>query len=408
VNEIAAELEAAGDDKEEREALKKRTDAAMRELTWALKSEDAKRIDALLKMARTDPGIVAPVEQFDADPFALNVLNGTLDLRTGKLNPHDRADYITKLAPVAYNLAANAPTWDRLLTGMWDGDMELIGWNQRFAGYAATGDVREQIVAIFHGTGGNGKSTYVETLLDALGDYAYKANAELLLASKSDRHETEKAALVGRRFVAACETGEGRRLNEPLVKETTGGDRITARFMKQDHFTFPATFKVALSTNHRPEIRGTDVGIWRRVRLVPFNVRFWKPGETPGPEHLRADPTMRDKLRGELPGVLNWIVAGAVEWFRDGLGTCKAVEAATADYRSAEDIVSQWFDEWCERDAGAETKGAALFSNYVAWSEARKEKPLTQTMFGSRLGGMGFDKRKSNGVVYMGVRLKSG
>lgn len=407
VNQIAAELKDAGDDKAAKEELKKRNEAAARELAWALKSEDAKRIDALLKMARTDTAVVTPVETFDADASALNVNNGTIDLATGKLKPHDRADYITKLAPVEYKLSANAPTWDRLLSGIWDRDMDLIRWNQRLAGYAATGDVREQIVAIFHGAGGNGKTTYVETVLDALGDYAYKANAELLLASKSDRHETEKAALAGRRFVAACETGEGRRLNEPLVKETTGGDRITARFMKQDHFTFAATFKVILCTNHRPEIRGTDVGIWRRVRLVPFNVRFWKPGETPGPEHLRADPTMRDKLRAELPGVLNWIVAGAVEWYRDGLGTCPAVEAATADYRSAEDIVSQWVDERCERDA-TETKAADLFANYVAWAESRKEKPLTRTMFGTRLGAMEFGKRKTDGaVVYQGLRLKS-
>lgn len=408
VNAIAAELEAAGDDKQAKEELKGRNDRAMRALTWALKSEDAKRIEALLKMARTDPGIVTPVERFDADPFAFNVRNGTLDLRTAKLKPHDRADYITKLAPVEYDPKAAAPTWDRLLTGMWDGDPDLIRWNQRFAGYAATGDVREQVIAIFHGTGGNGKSTYVETLLDVLGDYAYKANAELLLAGKSDRHETEKAALAGRRFVAACETGEGRRMNEPLVKEATGGDRITARFCRQDHFTFGATFKVALSTNHRPEVRGTDAGIWRRVRLVPFNVRFWKPGETPGPEHLRADPQMRDKLRGELSGVLNWIVAGAVEWSVDGLGTCKAVEAATADYRSAEDVVSQWFDERCDRDTRAESKAGELFANYVSWAESRKEKPLTRTMFGTRLTAMGFTKRKSDGaMVYEGIRMNS-
>jgi P4 family phage/plasmid primase-like protien len=409
VNEIAAELRDADDDKEAKKELKQRTERAMAALAWALKSEDAKRIDALLKMARSDPRIVSPVEAFDADPFAFNVRNGTLDLRTAKLRPHDRADYITKLSPVEYDLAANAPTWDLLITGMWAGDFELIQWNQRWAGYAATGDVREQIIAILHGSGGNGKSVYAETLLDVFGDYGLKSNSELLLASKSDRHETEKAALAGRRLVVACETGEGRRLNEPLAKEASGGDRITARFMRQDHFTFSATFKLALSTNHRPAIHGTDVGIWRRVRLVPFLVRFWNPGETPGPEHLRADPMMREKLRRELPGVLNWIVAGAAEWFRDGLGTCKAVEAATAEYLSSEDIVGQFVDERCMRDVTAKEKAAALFAAYTAWAEARKERPMTQTTFGARLGDMGFDKDKSHGVkVYRGIGLRSG
>jgi putative DNA primase/helicase len=404
VKRIAEALKTATDADKPR--LGMQHDAAERLMKWALKSEDARRIGAMLAMARTDGRVAAPVEQFDADPFAFNVENGTLDLRAGALKAHDRGDYLTKLSPVVFDKAANAPTWDRLLSGIFKRDLDLILWNQRWAGYCATGDVREQMVAIQFGHGSNGKSVFIETLLDVYGEYAHKANAELLLAGKHDRHETEKAALAGKRFVAAVETGEGRRLNESLVKECSGGDRITARFMKKDHFTFASTFKLALATNHRPEIRGTDMGIWRRVRLIPFTERFWKPGEPPGPDHLRADPDMREKLKAELPGVLLWIVAGAVAWHRDGLGTCKAIEVATGEYRQTEDKIGLFLDETTEPSPSGVVKATELFSRYKAWAEGRNEHAVTQTKFGLRMTELGYEKRPSNGVKYLGLRFR--
>jgi putative DNA primase/helicase len=375
-------------------------------LAWALKSEDANRIKNCLAMARTDPALVIATEALDCEPFALNCLNGTVDLRTGRVKPHERADLITRLAPVEYLPDAPCPTWLRYLAVVFVAD-DLISWLQRFVGYCATADVREQIIAILHGGGANGKSVLVEVLLDILGDYAMKANSELLLAGKGDRHETEKAALAGRRFIAAVETGEGRRLNETLVKEASGGDRITARFMRQDHFTFAATFKLVLATNHKPEVRGTDVGIWRRVRLVPFTRRFWKPGEPEGEPELRADPEMRGKLRAEFPGILAWMVRGAVEWHRHGLGTCKAVEVATAEYRQAEDLVGQFVDEECERERREEVRAKELYATYKKWADERNEFALKQKRFGDRLSEMGFERFTNNGTCYRGLRIKT-
>jgi putative DNA primase/helicase len=379
--------------------------AAQKRWAWALRSHDARRIQSTLALAKSDPKIVANVEQFDADAFAFNVANGTIDLRTGRLKPHSQMDYITRLAPVQYDENAESEAWDKFLVGTFASDFPLCSWLQRFFGYCLTGDTREQCIAIAWGGGSNGKSVLFETVLDCMGDYGFKANAELLLASKSDRHETEKAALAGRRFVAACETGEGRRLNESLVKEATGGDRITARFMRQDHFTFPATFKLALATNHRPEIRGSDHGIWRRVRLIPFTRRFWRDGETPGPEELKADADLRDKLRAELPGILRWMVDGAVDWRRDGLGTCDSIAAATTEYREAEDTIGQFIADRCETSPQAECTAKDLYVAYKQWSEDRKDFVMNQKRFGARLGEMGFERFRNNGKRYRGIDL---
>jgi putative DNA primase/helicase len=277
---------------------------------------------------------------------------------------------------------------------------------QRWSGYCLTGDVREHAVGIGWGSGGNGKSVFTETQLDVCGDYGHKANVELLLVSKADRHMTERAALAGKRFVAAAEAGDGRRLNEPLVKECSGGDRMTARFCFKDEFTFPATFKLFLSTNYRPEVRGTDEGIWRRLKLIPFTQRFWKPGEGEGPDHLKADPHLRAKLKAELPGILTWMVNGAVDWHRHGLGACKTIVEATADYRQNENTVAQFVEEMCVRDATAEERAKDLFDTYVKWAEDRKEYVMSQTRFGTGLAALGFGKRKSDGkIVIIGIRL---
>lgn len=407
VKAIAEEIESGdGEDDEADAKLKEKFRAAKKQLDWAFRSEDAKRLAAMLTLAKSDYRVVATVDQFDADPFAFNVQNGTIDLQTGELRPHNRDDLITRLSPVAYDRDASSELWAKVLLAIFAGDVELIRWLRRLLGYCLTGDCREQIIAILHGTGGNGKSLLIEVLLDILADYGLKANSELLLASRHDRHETEKAQLCGRRFVAAVETGEGRRLNETLVKEASGGDRITARFMKKDHFTFRPTFKLALATNHRPEIRGTDVGIWRRVRLIPFTRRFWKEGEPPGDPALRADPELGRKLRAEYPAILTWLVIGANEWHKSGLGTCKAVEIATSEYRDAEDIVKEFIDECCVREVSASVGATVLYKAYVAWADARKEQAFKQTTFGRRLTDMGFDKTKEGTVTYLGLRLK--
>jgi P4 family phage/plasmid primase-like protien len=396
------ELAAGGD----KDRIAPRMAGVEKRVKWALMSEESKRVHAVLTLGKTDPRLAAPADRFDTDPYALNVRNGTIDLTTGTLRPHRRDDYIAKLADVPFDPNAVCLTWDRFLAGVFPNDPELVGWVQRLVGYCLTGATKEHAVVVAWGTGGNGKTVFGETLIDLMGDYAHKANVELLLAGKHDRSATERAALAGKRFVVASEAGDGRRLNEPLVKECSGGDRITARFLYQDEFTFVPQFKVLLATNYRPEVRGVDEGVWRRLRLLPFVQRFWKSGEAEGLPHLKADPDLRSKLQAELPGILAWAVRGAVAWHRDGLGTCRTVADATTAYRESENLVGLFVDECCIRDPQEEVGATALFTRYVEWSDERKERALKQTRFGTGLSLMGFGRRKSHGrKVITGLRL---
>ncbi|MGH7378091.1 MAG: DNA primase family protein, partial [Candidatus Methylomirabilales bacterium] len=238
----------------------------------AMKCESDSRIRAMLSLAESEPGVPVEPGAFDADPWLFNCLSGTLDLRTGELRPHRREDLLTKLAPVDYDPGAKAPTWTAFLDHIMAGNREVIEYLQRAVGHALTGDVREQVLQFLHGTGANGKTTFLNAILDAVGDYGKQAAPELLTIKYGTEHPTGLADLRGCRFVASIEVEEGKRLAEVLVKQLTGGDRLKARFMRENFFEFTPTHKIFLAVNHKPVIRGTDHAIWRRIRLVPFTV----------------------------------------------------------------------------------------------------------------------------------------
>ena len=271
---------------------------------WALQSEDARKIGAMISLATSEPNIPLLPEHLDRDPFLLNVKNGTLDLRTGRLREHRREDLLTKIVPVSFDTNADCPSWRRFLGQVFAADSELIEYVQRLFGYGLTGDVREQILPIFWGRGANGKSTLINIILSMLGeDYAVKASRDLFMSRKSDSHPTQLARLFGKRIIVCTESQEGGRLDEGLVKELTGGDRITARRMREDYWQFDPTHKPILVTNHKPEIRGTDEGIRRRLRLVPFTVRFWNPDDTEEcvkglPNELKQDKEVAGQAAG--------------------------------------------------------------------------------------------------------------
>lgn len=361
------------------------------------KSEQAGRVRGALELARSEPGIAVLPEQLDAKPMLLAVANGVVDLETGQLRAHSRDDLLTKITPVVFDAEAAAPTWNMFLKRVLP-DPELRAFVQRFVGYSLTGLTGEQVLAILYGSGANGKSTLIETLRALLGDYGQQAPAETFL-ERRDGIPNDVARLRGARFVAATEVAENRRLNEALVKRMTGGDTMVARFMRGEWFEFAMTAKVVLATNHRPEIRGTDEAIWRRIRLVPFTVTI--PAE-------ERDHTLADKLRAELPGILNWAISGCLQWQRHGLGSAAAVEDATAAYRHEMDTLGEFLDDCCVIEPTTRAQAGDLYRTFTTWADENGQRErLSQQAFGRRLSERGFDQARTGAARWwlgLGIR----
>jgi putative DNA primase/helicase len=345
----------------------------------AIASESRTRIDAMMALAQSQPGIPVVPDNLDADMWLLNCENGTVDLRTGELREHRREDLLTKLSPVAYDEEARAPTFDAFLGRVLPSEA-LRRFLRKALGYAAVGVVTEEMLVILHGSGDNGKTTLINAILEALGDYAIQAARDLLLL-KRGAHPTELTDLFGTRFVACSETDDGRRMAEALVKQLTGRERIRARGMREDFWEFDPTHTVFLATNHRPEIRGTDHAIWRRIKLVPFEVKI--------PE-AEKDKGLPEKLRAELPGILAWIVRGSLDYQRVGLGEPEEVTQAIAGYRAEMDVLSTFIADRCVIKDGAEAPATPLYKAYKEWCEEAGEQAEKQTAFGRRLGERGF------------------
>ena len=392
VREVETVAPAIDDD-----ALRKRV------LAHALRSEADARLRAGVSLAEIDERVIVSVDALDADPALLNVENGILHLDVGELAEHDSRALLTKLAPVEFAYDAEAPRWLSFLDQVFAGDQELIGFVQRAVGYSLTGSTEEQVLFLLHGSGANGKTTFVETLRALLGDYGQQTPAETFLERRGDQIPNDLARLRGARFVAAVETGENRRLAETLVKRLTGGDTISARFLRQEWFEFRPAFKAWLATNHKPEIRGTDDAVWRRIRLIPFNVKI--------PEADR-ERDLPETLRGELPGILRWALDGCVEWrARHDLEAPAAVTGATASYRDDMDVLGRFLDDCVVVDPAATVKAGELYNRYGYWVDAVGERErLTQKMFGTRLGerAEGFTPHRNNeGRSWRGLRLRN-
>jgi P4 family phage/plasmid primase-like protien len=362
---------------------------------WAKSSESQGRRDAMLKSAAEH--LAVDDTQFDADPWLLNCLNGTVDLRTGALQSSDPSLLLSKCAHVAYDVAACCPTWLDFLWQVMRGRQPLVDFLQRALGYSLTGRVSEDALFFLYGTGGNGKSTFVRTVRSILGDYGAQAAPDLLLAKVGQQHPTELAALFGKRFVASVEPDARKKLDEGVVKHLTGGDAITARRMYEDFWEFHPTHKLWLSANHKPTIKGTDTGIWRRIKLVPFDVAI-------APED--QDKALDIKLQGELAGILAWMVEGCLAWQRDGLTEPEEVRVATGAYREEMDVLAGFIEECCDVQRSHYCTAAELYAAYVAWCTESGERPETQRAFGLRMEERGFDRYKGTGGSrrYRGIR----
>jgi putative DNA primase/helicase len=351
------------------------------------------------------PRIAVRPDDLDKDRYLLNVRNGTVDLRTGDLRQHNREHRITKVVPVEYQAHAKSPRWYQFLGEVFGGDIQLAEYLKRLVGYSLTGDQREHVLAFLWGNGSNGKSILVSILMAIGGDYAQAAPTSLLMKKYSDAVPTDVARLRGARIVIASESPEGGHLDEERIKLLSGGDRISARFMRQDLFEFDPTHHLFLQTNHKPHVSGTSHAIWRRIRLIPFGVRFEDPSEVPDTAHPK-DTRLQEKLHAELPGILAWAVEGAREWFEKGLGDPETVKAATKAYRREEDILTDFVESRC--DVGAELSASVgdLYDTYKGWAEAEGNRPWTKNRFSRRLTDAGFESERGLARNKIGIALK--
>jgi len=367
-------------------------------LAHALRTESEPRLRAMTNLATSEQAILARVEQLDANPMLMNVANGTLDLTTGQLRPHAREDRLTRLSPVRYDPHASCPRWEAFIERIFNADRELIAYVRRVFGYCMTGSTREQVLPICWGSGANGKTTLIETVSLTLGEYARHTPSSTLLEHRNDAIPNDLARLRGVRLVTASETGDGRRLNEERVKDITGGGTITARFMRGEWFEFEPAFKVMLCTNHLPRIRGTEHAIWRRIRLVPFAVTI--------PDN-EQDRDLPDKLRAELPGILNWLLHGCLDWQHTGLTEPGVVRQATAGYRTDMDVLGRFIEERCTTEHDTESDASELWRAFCEWCEHNHEKAGTQTSFGRQLAERGYEASKSTRGTRtrLGIRL---
>lgn len=368
------------------------------ELKWAFGSESRSKRDNTLAQAISLPGMTLNYEDLDPDPWILGCANGTLDLRTGQLRPHAREDLGSQLVPIAYDPNAHCPLWEAFLDRIMGRSQAMIGFLQRAIGYSLTGSTREQVLFILHGSGRNGKSVFLEVVLALLGSYAQAASPSTFLAkdSNSDGIRNDIARLRGARFVKSVETDSGRRLDEGLVKQVTGGDKMLARFLREEFFEFTPRLKLWLATNHKPDIRGQDMGIWRRIRLLPFRVTI--------PE-AEIDLNLQEALLKELPGILAWAVRGCLEWQRMGLQEPAEVLAATADYKDEQDALGKFFEDCCVVGSGLRVGAHELYSAYRDWAG---KSALSQVKFGSHLGERGFEhKRTKSARLWVGLGLRA-
>jgi len=384
-------------DKKELEAMEKQKAAIN---NHAKRSESDRAITAMINLAASEPMVAINADLLDRDENVINLLNGTLDLKTLDLRPHNRDDLITKIMPVELDINALCPMWDAFLARIMN-DQEMIAYLQRAVGYSLTASTREQNLFFMYGTGSNGKSTFVETLMTLMGDYAQKAPPSLISVKKSGYEgiPNDMARLRGARLVVCSELGEDQPLYESRVKDLTGGDKIVARYMRGDFFEFFPTHKLWIYGNHRPVIYGGDDGIWRRIHLIPFEVAI------PDKE---KDTELKEKLKAELPGILMWAISGYYQWLEKGLNPPAKVIDATAEYRSEMDTMGEFIEEECIVDTNAKVTTQGLYDQYKAWVETRKEYPVSKKKFTQRLRARGFIPEKLNGIRgWRGIRLVS-
>jgi putative DNA primase/helicase len=359
----------------------------------------ARTRSAVETLVRSDRRIAATTSQWDRDDWLLNTPAGIIDLKTGEHVGRDPHRYMTKITSVAPD--GQCPKWLRFLDQVTDGDKDLQDYLKRVTGYMLTGSVREHAMFFVYGLGGNGKGTFLGHVGRILGAYHVESPAETFAEKKGERHPTELARLDGARFVLSQETEQGQYWAEARIKSLTGGDIITARFMRGDFFEFRPRFKLCIAGNHKPQLRSVDEAIRRRFNIIPFNIDV--------KAKFGVNKQLDEELEAEHAGILQWMIEGCLEWQRDGLNPPDCVLAATKDYLDSEDSFGEWLSDFCVagRD-GFQTSLADLFEAWKRYADFNQIKAGDSKMLSSQLQNRGFSKDKTKiGVMFRGLRLKS-
>ncbi len=390
VRKIYGEAEMYGDQKE-REAI----------VMHAIKSESSERIKGAISLLASQPGMCRPLSNWDADPFLLNVANGTIDLRTGELREHNREDYIARILPIEYDPDAECPLWLTFLDRVTAGDTSLIEYLQRASGYSLTGDTREQIFFFLYGHGNNGKSVFTGTIRKMLGPYATRVSTDLFMIKDKASAGGPKEGLANlrnKRLVIATELEDGKKLATSLIKDLTGGETIRADRKYQHEIEFMPECKLWMAGNHKPVIKDTTLSIWRRVKLVPYTVTI---------PPVDIDKGLQAKLEQEYPGILSWAVQGCVSWFMDGWCEPSMVTDATTEYRDESDILKDYLIECCFLNSAANITLSELYKNYTEWAGQNDIQPIGKRNFTERLIEKGINKGSGNyhRTTMFGIRL---
>jgi putative DNA primase/helicase len=347
------------------------------------------------KFAKGDEKVAVTIKYWDSDPWLLGTPGGTVDLRTGELRKSRQEDGITKCTSVAPS-STGCPRWLKFLEEATGGDKEFVRFLQQWCGYSLSGSIREHALLFVYGPGGNGKSVFLNIVTAILDAYAVTAAMDTFTASNSDRHSTELAMLRGARLVTASETEEGRAWAENRIKQLTGGDPITARFMRQDNFTYKPEFKLTIVGNHKPILRNVDEANKRRINMGPFILKPEKP-----------DRELEQKLLQEAPGILQWMIDGCLDWQRNGLIRPQVVLDATAEYFSEQDSIRQWIEECCDIQCTFSDTSSNLYKSWAAWAEANGEHAGSNKRFSPALERQGYTKSKTKkGACFSGIAVK--
>jgi len=371
--------------------------ASPKEMKAAQKASFARAVEAFCQADRV---FAVTIDNWDRDPFKLGTPGGTVDLKTGLLSPADRDDGITKLTAVAPAETAHCPLWLKFLSESTGNDVGLIRYLQQWCGYALTGDTREHALVFVYGGGGNGKSVFLNTMSGIASQYAVVAPMDTFTASRDGRHPTDLAMLRGARLVIASETEEGKAWAEARIKQVTGGDEISARFMRQDFFTFKPQFKLTIVGNHKPVLQNVDEAARRRFNIIPFTLKPEKP-----------DRQLEAKLRDEWPGIFRWVIDGCLDWQAHGLIRPESIVTATNEYFEEQDLFGQWLEECCDVERNNPHKwenATVLLESWRAYAESAGEKPATTRSMSNTLVSRGFSKKRVTGgaTAYTGLMLK--